>query len=176
MAVFYSFEADDATTIQAAEYNNSSEDWMETGETETQTTQFLKEEGSWNMVSAVLYTMVADDYQIIVDYVKNNIGEDEVDSYGTGEYYYGTSAYYSEFRTKDSYRDTEEFATWQEAVEEAIGTVFLPNKYPDAEEGVTYIITFAGYYNAMVDYSIQFECTAAGTTPEFTMTVAPAEK
>jgi hypothetical protein len=176
IALFYNYEAS-TTTIQVEEYTKTDAvGWVETGETEEHTTQFMKEDGEWNMVSAVLYTMVSEDYQYIVDYVKNNVGEEYIDSYGTAEDYYGASAYYNEFRTKDKYRETDKFATWQDAVEEAIGTVLLPYKYPDASEGMSYIITFAGYYNAMTDYTIEFECTSAGTPPGFTMTAAPTEK
>lgn len=176
MAIFYNYETDDATILQVAEYNKTDDGWVETGETEENTSQFMKEEGEWNMVTAELYTMVGDDYQYIVDYVKSNIGESYVDSYGTGDYYYGTSAYYSEFRTKDKYRETSKFDTWQDAVEEAIGTVFLPYKYPDATADMVYIITFAGYYSAMVDYTIEFTCTAEGSTPTFEMTGEVEEK
>ncbi len=142
------------------------------------TDQYALSSSGWVFDPTVNYTIVSEDYQFIVDYVGTNFGSDYVDSYGTAEDYYGASAFYSEFRINSGYFESSEFSTWEEAVQEAIGEVFLPSKFSDATtqvDGVDmyYIITFAAYDGTMTDYTIKFQCTKDGPNPEFTYTEGP---
>lgn len=141
----------------------------------------LTESSGWVFDPTVYYTMLSEDYLVIVDYVKSNISTDYVDSYGTAEDYYGASAYYSEFRINDGYFDADVFDSWEDAVTEAIGDVFLPSKFPDAttqQDGIDiyYVVTFAAYAGSMVDHTITFQCTKEGPNPEFTYSEGPIEK
>ncbi len=167
------------TETKAKEYTLTDGVWMEYSSTINKTDPYLKTANGWLFDPTVLYTMVEDDYQMIVDYVKANIGTEYVDSYGTADSYYGTSAYYKEFNISEGDYD-ESFATWQDAVKEAV-SVYLPLRFPDAVaqvEGVdvNYLITFAGYESSMVDYTITFKCTKSGPSPEFEYVEGPTLK
>jgi hypothetical protein len=124
--------------------------------------------------------MVKDDYQIIVDYVNDNIWSEYLDSFGTAESYYGAGSYHENFGIRDGDFDTS-FDTWQDAVKAAIGTAFLPNKFPEAAAqvdgvDVNYVITFATYSGSDGTYSITFKCTKSGPNPEFEYVEGPTEK
>lgn len=179
MVVVYKYYSGGVQT-RADQYRFEGGSWMKYDPIEARTDQYLKTASGWLFDPTVLYTMTAEDYQIIVDYVKNNIGEEYVSSYGNNETYFGSNAYYVEFQIGDAYYHSS-FASWEDAVKEAIGTAFLPEKFPDAVsqvEGVdvNYIITFAGYLNSMVDYTITFQCTKSGPNPEFEYVEGPALK
>jgi len=147
--------------------------WEKYDPVEVKTDQFiLANTNEWVFDPTVKYTMLSSDYQIIVDYVKANIGTQYISSYGNNETYYGSNAYYSEFQISTSYFDSS-FATWEDAVKEAIGKAFLPTKYPDAVAQVSgidvnYGITFATYEGSMVNHVITFVCSKSGPSPTFT--------
>jgi len=179
MAVVYKYYSG-GTQTRADEYHFEGGNWMKYDPVEVRTDQYLKTASGWLFDPTVLYTMTAADYQLIVDYVKNNIGEEYVSSYGNNETYYGANAYYLEFQIGSAYYDSS-FESWEEAVKEAIGTAFLPEKFPDAVsqvEGVdvNYVVTFGAYLNSMVNYTITFQCTKAGPNPEFTYVEGPTLK
>ena len=142
-----------------------------------QTDQYLLSSSGWIFDPTVIYSMVTGDYQLIVDYVKANIGASYVSSYGNNETYYGSNDYYGEFQIGTDYFDSS-FASWEDAVTEAIGEGFLPSKFPNAITQVNgvdvyYVVTFAAYLNSMVDYTIKFQCTKSGPNPEFTLVSGP---
>ena len=178
-AVTFKYLDDDVITRGAAEYTKREGSWVVYESTIAKTDQYVNSTVGWVYDPSVLYIFVADDYQMIVDYVKSKIGEEYVDSYGTADSYYGTSAYYKEFNIREGDYDTT-FATWQDAVKAAIA-VYLPIKYPEAKAqvdgvDVNYIVTFAGYAGSMVDYTITFKCTKSGPSPEFEYVEGPTLK
>lgn len=153
--------------------------WEAYQSTVSKTDQYVNSTAGWVYDPSVLYTMVADDYQMIVDYVGSNVGEDYLDTYGTAEAYYGANSYYVEFNIKEGNYDSS-FETWEDAVIAGVG-VYLPVKYPNAEAtvdgvDVNYVITFAGYVNSMVDYTITFKCIKSGPSPEFEYVDGPTLK
>lgn len=177
--VTYKYLDDDVITRGATEYTKVEGAWVAYQSTIAKTDQYVKSTTGWVYDPSVLYTMVDSDYQLIVDYVKSDIGEEYVDSYGTADSYYGTSAYYKEFNIRDGDFDAS-FATWEDAVKEAVG-VFLTLRFPDAAAqvdgvDVNYVVTFAGYAGSMVDYTITFKCTKSGPSPEFEYVEGPTEK
>lgn len=181
IAIIYKYYASGSTNNEAIEYTKTEGGWAAYESTIEKTDQYVRVSSGWIYDPTVTYTMVAADYQIIVDYVKNNIGSDYVDSYGTAEAYYGTSAYYVEFRTDNNYIESTKFSSWEEAAMEAIGEVFLPAKFPNATaqvDGVdiNYVITFAAYNGSMVDYTIKFQCTQSGPNPVFEYVEGPTVK
>ena len=134
----------------------------------------------WVFDPTVNYSMTKDDYQLVVDYVKANIGAQYVSSYGNNETYYGSNAYYGEFQAGPGNFDSS-FATWQDAVKEAIGQGFLPSKFPDAVNqvdgiDVNYKITFDIYNGSTIYYVITFKCTKSGPNPQFTWVEGPTAK
>jgi hypothetical protein len=173
LVVVYKYYSNSATSKKAEKYSYSGGIWTAYDPVTAVTEQYLKSStGIWAFDPTVNYTMVSADYQIIVDYVKANISSDYINSYGTGETYYGADAYYIDFATSSG-NFASTFSTWQDAVKEAIGTALLPAKYPNAVTQVNgidvyYVVTFATYNGSNATYSITFQCTQSGTSPVFT--------
>ncbi len=181
IVVYDYYNSANYTTTELADlYTQTDSGWVSTYSfIEDKTDQFLVlEDGSWTFDPTVTFTMESSDYQIIVDYVAANIGESYLDSYGTAEYYTGASAYYEDFYIKDGKWDADKFDSWEDAVEYAIGTILLPELYPDAEtqvDGVdmSYVVIFNAYASSDAYYSMTFQVTKAGPNPEFTLTDGP---
>lgn len=145
----------------------------------SKTDQYVLSSSGWVFDPTINYSMTKDDYQIIVDYVKSDVGESYITKYGDSETYYGTNAYYGEFQVGETNFDHDAFATWQDAATEAIGKGFLPGKFPNSPaqvDGVdlNYKITFGAYVSGqMIYYSITFKCTKAGPNPTFEYVEGP---
>lgn len=136
----------------------------------------------WVFDPTVVFTMAADDYQLIVDYVNSNpeLAAQNSSTYDNTEYYYGASAYYSDFDVRAGNFNSG-FATWQDAIVEAIGKGLLPSKFPDAQmqyKGIDmhYIVHFETYGAAATYYYVHFQCTKSAPDPEFTLIEGPIAK
>jgi len=169
----------DVITRSAGQYTKTDGVWVEFASTIEKTDQYVNSTAGWVYDPSILYTMVAEDYLMIVDYVSVNVGAEYLDSYGTAEAYYGANSYYVEFNIGAGNYDSS-FATWQDAVKAGVA-IYLPLKYPDAVAqvdgvDVNYVITFAGYAGSMVDYTITFKCTKSGPSPEFEYVEGPTLK
>jgi len=145
---------------------------------EVKEAQFIHNGITWVFDPTVMFTMGGSDFQIVVDYVGDNVGSNYVDSYGTTEFYTGASAYYNNFDIRSGSYEEDVFASWEEAVEWAIGEALLPTKYPDALAEVSgipvhYIVTFPTYSGVDGLYSMEFEVTKAGPGPEFALVSGP---
>jgi|GEM_PF-2479557 len=181
IAVLYKYKGDEILT-QAIEYVYTDGEWIATGYTTTDTQQYVKTDGKWTYVGATLYTMskgtksggTGEDYQMIVDYVSKKYGSSYINDYGTGDTYYGADAYYGEFHYESKYWNGDVFDSCEDAISEALAVAFLPSKYPDAAVDDEFVITFSVYNDGMYDYTASFICTAAGDTPAFKVTSAPA--
>jgi hypothetical protein len=140
--------------------------------------QFIHNGSEWVFDPTVMFTMGSSDYMTIVNYVKNNISSDYIDSYGTAEFYSGASAYYGNFDIRSGNWEDSVFGTWEEAIAFTIGEGLLPAKFPDAVTQVSgidvfYIVTFDTYSGVDGRYSIKFQVTKAGPNPEFTLVDGP---
>ncbi|MCW3787583.1 hypothetical protein [Plebeiibacterium sediminum] len=171
IAVLYKYYSG-STSTRGKQYTYTNGVWEEYQSTIEKTDQYILTASGWIFDPTVQYEMVAADYQIIVDYVKNSIGEEYLDSYGTAEDYFGASAYYNEFRINEGYYEASEFSSWQEAVSESIQTGLLPSIFPEAVaqvEGVDvfYIVSFEAYAGSMVTHTMTFQCTKSGPNPTF---------
>jgi len=180
MAVTFKYLKSKVIKRGAAEFTYTDGVWVEYASTIEKTDQYVNSTAGWVFDPSVLYTMVSEDYQMIVDYVGSNIGAEYIDSYGTAEAYFGSNSHYVEFNIGAGNYDATEFETWQDAVKAGVA-VYLPLKYPDALAqvdgvAVNYIITFAGYAGSMVDYTITFTCTKSGPSPEFEYVEGPTLK
>lgn len=165
-------------STRAKEYHFDGTDWSEYDAIVQVTNQFIHNAAKWVFDPTETYTMSSSDYQIIVDYVKDNFGDDYVDSYGTQEFYYGAGAYYSNFDLRSGKWNSEEFDSWDEAVTEALGTVLLPAIYPNATLQVNgvdmyYRVVFDTYSGSAARYAMKFQVTKAGPDPEFTFVEGP---
>ncbi len=119
------------------------------------------------------FTMSKEDYQTIVDYVKNDpeLSQQESSGYDDSENYFGASAYYSNFDIRDG-KQNAVFTTWQDGVKAGISLGLLPAKYPDAETDskIVYRVTFNTYDGANGNYTFNFICSKAAPNPEFEFT------
>jgi len=177
----------EGTLTLADEYTYTNGEWQSLYNYINETTQqFIHNGENWVFDPTIEFTMSGADYQIIVDYVKNEVSQDYIDSYGTGEFYYGASSYYSNFDLRLGKRNeynipgfdglTQDEAideTWKR-LPEAID-ILLKQKYPEATALVSgvdvhYYVTFYTYENDLSKnyYTIHFQCTKDGPDPEFT--------
>lgn len=176
-AVSYRYYSSGSTTVRAKEFIFEG-GWMAYDAYTAREDQYIHNGSEWVFDPTVIFTMGSSDYMTIVNYVKNNIGSNYIDSYGTAEFYSGASAYYSNFDIRSGNWDDATFATWEEAVATTIGEGLLPAKYPDAVTQVSgidvfYIVTFDTYSGVAGRYSIKFQVTKAGPDPEFTLVDGP---
>lgn len=170
---------DGGASLSADLYTYSEGVWTSPSDAEkiVETSPFYHAEGGWVFDPAERFSISKDNYQLMVDHVKNTFdgGEDLIDSYGTTEYYYGNAAYYANIDCRISKRidyevpltDEEKTAygikTWEDDTEKSIEITFkrikeeslplmLSLMYPDAQTEVsgvlqTYEITFQVYEN-----------------------------
>lgn len=143
------------------------------------TEPYASTENGWVFDPTVNLTMGKEDYAMIATYVKADPVMSEIDNstYVDSEYYFGSSAYYQNFDARNG-KQYSGFANWQEAVTEAIGTVLLPLKYPDATtqyKGIDmyYVVHFATYGASSSNWYIKFQCTKSAPDPEFTLVEGP---
>jgi len=185
---------DGSASTKAEVYVYEGGQWIIYDSIEERQGQFVHIGDGWIFDPTVRFTMSGSDYQIVVDYVETNISADYIDSYGTGEYYYGANSYYSNFDKRISQRLAYEPETFEnlseeeslelidERVQEGI-VIMLQNKYPDAVPqvggfDVHYIVTYQTYNN---DYSrsyptVDYLCTEAASgsnPPQFELVEGP---
>ncbi|MCV9386914.1 choice-of-anchor J domain-containing protein [Reichenbachiella ulvae] len=96
------------TVTLAEEYTFTGGAWMGSFY-EEQVEQYKHDGTSFVFDPSVVFTMTSSDYQIIVDEVAKT-HPDLVDGFGTGEFYYGAGAYYSNFDIRLDKRTTGDFA------------------------------------------------------------------
>lgn len=136
--------------------------------------------GTNELFSAGKYfiTMTTPDYQLIVDYVKNNpeMAALNNSTYDDSEYYFGASAYYSNFDIRDG-KHFDGLGTWQDAVKKAISLAVLPVKFPNAEANDSvYHVTFNTYSGENGSSTFNFVCTKTGPDPVFEFTTRTAKE
>lgn len=181
----YQYFTGSGTETRAKEYHYDGSKWVEYDPVETRTSQFIYSQGQWVFDPTVKFTMGSSDYQIVVDAVKEEFGAYFVDDYGTGEYYTGASAYYSNFDLRieprksdysDEYGDMsdEEIKDLMIIRLEVAMQLLLKNKFPDAVPEVSgvpvhYIVTFESYNNDLSSstWKADMLCTSAGNPPQF---------
>ena len=125
--------------------------------------------------------MVSEDYQIIVDWVSDNVDTSYIGSYGDSETYHGAGSYYQNFDARDGKWEDTAFVSSEEAILSAIGNVWLPEKYPNAtpeveDRPVYYNISYATYDGSGHTLYVVFECTSAGDPPVFELVDGPSEE
>lgn len=104
-APVYKYYANSVTSVKADEYTFDGNDWVKNNGVEAITEQFVKSNGTWTFDPSLVINIMPEKSnaesllytQAILDYVKTTYGEEYLDSYGTAEYYCGTSTYYNNF-------------------------------------------------------------------------------
>ena len=180
IAISYKYYSSGSTKVMAMEFTYQN-GWQAYDAYTAKQDQFIHNGTTWVFDPTVMFTMSSSDYQIIVDYVKDNVDASYLDSYGTAEYYSGAGSYYVNFDIRSGYFEDSVFDTWEDAVEWAIGEALLPTKYPDAVTQVSgidvyYIVSFATYSGSAGSYSMKFQVTKSGPNPEFTLVEGPTPK
>jgi len=171
---------DDAFTL-AANYEYTASGWVSSYDYIAEVTnQFVvaSNTNKWVFDPTETVVMVESDYQIIVDYVNEYLTNPETEHPENTEGYYGTSSFYPNFDIRTKSWNTEEFDSWEEALEEAIGTILLPALYPNAKLQVNgadmgYRVVFDTYDGTNGTYSMKFQVTKPGPDPEFTLVEGP---
>ena len=143
--------------------------------------QFLHNGTQWVFDPTIRFTMTCSDYQIIVDWVKNNdtLSNYMHPQYDNTEYYFGASSYYCNFDMRVYKRrenDPNGYLTNMDddqALEELFRRlqlalqILLETKYPDAQPLVNgvqlYIeVTFQTYEPGRYYYMMKFKCVDVG--------------
>ena len=179
----------------ATEYTFVGGQWVAEDFIEDVTAQFKVYEAGWLFDPTVDYVMEKPDYQLVVDYVRDNINPGYLDSYKTAEFYYGFASYYGNVSFRLSYRDDyaeldtelsaletpeEKVELLYERLKEGM-EIFTQLRFPDAVPTVSgvevfYNITTNIYYangTSSADDGLRmytFKCIAAAsgdTPPQF---------
>ena len=200
----YALEGDTKTVIYksgsnqtysgAVDYKFVSGQWVTEDFMEEKSEQFIFSTTGWLFDPTVNYSFVKDDYQLMVDYVKNSISPNYIDSYGNAEFYYGFASFYSNISFRLSYRDAyaaydtelaalqtaeEKVALLHERLKEGM-MIFAQLRFPEAVPTVSgievyYNITGYLYYptgtaSGNEYHTYRYKCTAAasgGNPPTF---------
>lgn len=160
-------------------YTFDGENW---NNIELKSDPFINSGTAWVFDPTVVYSMATLDYQILVDWVKDQdtISAYYDDYYKNAEYYFGATSYYGgEFNfqlTKrfandpngifDGLTSEESKALMYEKAADGV-KIFLELKFPDAEPfshgvPVYYKIYFVGYDPPASKYMVKFLCTDVG--------------
>ena len=190
--VIYKYYAG-STESRADEYVFDGAVWQNSSRIVSRTEQFVHNGTKWVFDPTVVFTMKSEDYQMVVDFVKTEIenGSSYLNSYGTGEYYYGADAYYENFDLRlsnrtdnnvpgfDGLSNEEAIALTHDRLAEAV-EVLLQVKYPNAVTQVNgvdvhYIVTVDTYENDLSrgKYTYDFQCVSNGPNPQFDLVEGP---
>lgn len=204
--VLYSLKGSDGTSLRSVEYTYDGTQWVDSISEEgviTETNQFVFKSSGWKMDPSISLVLPRGKnqatsmwfYQAAVDWVSANIenASSWVDSYGTGEYYSGCSAYRGNVNINSSYAtllsyypgvQPEEIVKMMKSrFEHETGPGALSLLYPNMApiEGLepTVTVTFTAWTTggANVEYTIVWKCVEKGKF-EFvscTWNDAPAE-
>ena len=174
--IIYKYYSSGTTYTRAQEYHYDGTTWTQYDAIVEVTNQFMHNGDGWVFDPTEAVTMVSADYQVIVEYVKANHAADDASTYDDSEYYFGASYYYNNFDIRNS--NLEVFDSWEDALEEALGTILLPELYPNAVLQVNgvdmaYRVIFNTYDGTNGTYNMKFQVTKAGPDPEFTLVEGP---
>lgn len=135
------------TKVAAKQFIKVEGVWQPVSYVETKTDKFFNNGTTWFFDPTVYLTPVSSDYQLLVDWVYEHHDRSYGSSYGNDEFYYGASAYYSNWdlrlskRTQynipgfDSGTEEEKIALTWERLEEGL-RILLSLKYPDAVKDI----------------------------------------
>lgn len=179
------------THLRVDQYTYTNSVWTMYNPVTVATSPFVNAAGYWVFDPTVYKTMTVDDYQMIVDVVKNT-HPDLVNSYNDGEDYYGADAYYGDFNAQISNRsgqadfqglsEDEALKLIDQRISEGI-IVWLQQAYPDATTQVSgvdqkYVITYNVYPNtggSTLTYTATFQCVKSGPSPDFKAVGEPVQ-
>lgn len=175
------------TGTQADEYIFEGGVWYKPSTIIEKSEQFVFTGSEWVFDPTLHVRMYSDDFQMIVNYfIADDVLSQYVDSYGNGESYYGSSAYYVNFDLRINKRDgqpeydaaADKWEYMKAQMAEGI-KLWLTLKYPDAVpevKGVSvhYVVTAPVYDGLSTrDFVTEFDCTASGNPATFVLVSGP---
>ena len=151
------------TSAAVSQFIKTNGVWVLNDFGQTFSDQFFNDGSIWFYDPTIHLELSGPDYQLLVDWVYTNLEREYGSSYGNDEFYYGASAYYSNFdlrlsqRTKysipgfEGLSEQEQIALTWERLQEGI-SILLSEKYPDAVSEVSgfplyYFVYFKTYEN-----------------------------
>ncbi len=155
--------------------------WMPISTIIETTNQFIHNGELWLFDPTITYVLSGDDYQIIVDWVIANKDVAYIGYDSRRESYFGVNAKYSSYSIYDGGYEGDDFATWQDAVKESFSqTNLLPQIFPDATVQVNgvdmyYNVVIGAYDGPTTPYSVRYQVTKSGPSPEFEYIEGPTE-
>ena len=176
--VIYRYYTGGGTILKYAKYFLYNGLW---NPVELKSDQFIHNGVQWLFDPTIRFTMSCSDYQIIVDWVKNNdtLSNYMDPQYNNTEYYFGASSHYCNFDMRvnkrrandpngyltnldDDQAKEELFRRLQLAIE-----ILLETKYPDAQPLVNGVqlyveVTFQTYEPGRYNYMMKFKCVDVG--------------
>jgi len=175
--VVYEYYSGSATSPVVDKYLYDGTTWTNS---EYLTKQFIHNGSVWVFDPTINISFTKDDYQVVVDWVKNQDSiKAYVDNYGTAEYYFGFSAYYQNLDMRLTKRrsvdpngyltgKTDEEATkiiW-DRIPKALN-IYLETKYPTiqpVQNGVEvyFILKVATYEPERHKYTYKFKVVTPG--------------
>ena len=179
LTIIYEYYPATPSTLVTAYYFNGT-DWVSTYQL---TDQFVHNGTQWLFDPTVKYSMVKEDYDILVQYVRNH--EDPAivaywdDYYGNTEYYYGASAYYGNFDMRlykrqdndpsnllEGLSDEDAKSNLVERLKEGL-QIYCELRFPTANPisnglQVYYEIYYTTYEPGDYFYRMRFKCTDTG--------------
>ncbi len=121
-AVAYFYKSGDVTSLKVDEYTYANGVWVKNEFIETKTDQFVFNGTVWNFDPSIVITLKKGDAYskefmlATVEGVKEHYGSEYIDSYGTGEFYYGSSGYYGNVDVRPSaWKQYAPYATMSDA-------------------------------------------------------------
>ncbi len=159
----------DASSATVLQFKKASGEWSVNDFIDTKTEQFFNDGTKWFFDPTVNLTLASSDYQLLVNWVYTNLSRSYGSEHSNDEFYYGASAFFSNFdlrlfkRTQysipgfDGLSEEAQIAlTWQR-VEEGL-SILLSEKYPDAVSEVSgfpiyYWVYFKTYENDSNNYN-----------------------
>ncbi|MBI9062148.1 MAG: choice-of-anchor J domain-containing protein [Marinilabiliaceae bacterium] len=194
IAYNYYYGGSTGTKLAADRYEYHGTVWAKTEEILEKTEQYVHNGSAWFFDPTVSFTMGKDDFQMIVDAVKDT--HPELIDRGNSEYYHGASAWYSNFDMRHIKRTNGDFAQAEydgltadeiqakieERVQEGV-LIMLKAKFPEAVTqvngiDVNYIVRYKVYDNDLKKpyYSVTYKCTKAGPSAGFELVEGPVEE
>lgn len=185
--VMYLYYNGSSTAYRCDLYIYDGAAWNRYAGVEPMTAQFVRSNGKWNYDPSVTITLPAGRsqplstlyFQTCVDWVKANIPDDYVTSYGNNEYYCGTSAYQGNVDLRPAAAKIQYEAGYvgmsDEQIVELMKQRFAFQVMPAALSilhadavpvdgiDVLYTINFAVYTGATANYTIVYHVTAPAT-------------
>ena len=157
------------TSAAVSQFIKTNGVWVLNDFGQTFSDQFFNNGSIWFYDPTIHLELSGPDYQLLVDWVYTNLDRVYGSSYGNDEFYYGASAYYSNFDLRLSKRtqynipgfeglsEQDQIALTWERVQEGI-SILLSEKYPDAVSEVSgfplyYFVYFKTYENDLSSHS-----------------------